>query len=224
VCIRGPCIPDIIRIAPDRFSLHSLSSPAMKFSVSEITELIRHRRTIYPKDYTDRVVHRELVERILTNATYAPSHGMTQPWRFTVYSGAARETLSTFLGEEYRLSTPEEKFLQRKYDNLTQRPLQSSVVIALGMVRDPNGKISERDELLAMACAVQNMHLTCAAYGLGAFWATGGPMTGNAMRDFIGLGAQDQALGLFFIGYPAIEWPKGYRRPLDQLVTWKSEE
>jgi nitroreductase len=205
----------------DRFSLHSLSFLAMKFSVSEITDLIRHRRTIYPKDYTERVVHRELVERILTNATYAPSHGMTQPWRFTVYSGAARETLSTFLGEEYRRSTPEDKFLQRKYDNLTQRPLQSSVVIALGMLRDPNGKISERDELLAMACAVQNMHLTCAAYGLGAFWATGGPMTGSAMRDFIGLGEQDQALGLFFIGYPAIEWPKGYRRPLDQLVTWK---
>jgi nitroreductase len=196
----------------------------MKFSVSEITDLIRHRRTIYPKDYTDRVVHRELVERILTNATYAPTHGMTQPWRFTVYSGAARERLSTFLGDEYRRSTPEDKFLQRKYDNLTQRPLQSSVVIALGMVRDPKGKISERDELLAMACAVQNMHLTCAAYGLGAFWATGGPMTGHAMRDHLGLGEQDQALGLFFIGYPAIEWPKGYRRPLDQLVTWKSGE
>lgn len=193
----------------------------MKFSVSEITDLIRHRRTIYPKDYTDRVVHRELVERILTNATYAPTHGMTQPWRFTVYSGAARQELSTFLGAEYRNITAPEKFMQRKFDSITERPLQSTVVIALGMVREPQGKISERDELLAVACAVQNMYLTCAAYGLGAFWATGAPMTGSAMRDFIGLGAADKALGLFFIGYPAIEWPKGYRRPLDQVVIWK---
>ncbi len=196
----------------------------MKFSVSEISDLVRHRRTIYPKDYTDRVVHRELVERILGNGTWAPTHGMTQPWRFTVYSGAAREELSNFLGDVYTRSTPPEKFLQRKFDNLTQRPLQSSVVIALGMARDPKGKISERDELLAVACAVQNMHLTCTAYGLGAFWATGGPMTGPAMRDFIGLGEQDQALGLFYIGYPAVEWPKGYRKPLDQCVTWKSGE
>jgi nitroreductase len=193
----------------------------MKFSVSEITDLIRHRRTIYPKDYSPREVHREIVERVLTNATYAPTHGMTQPWRFTVYTGAARQDLADFLGEEYRRNTPPEKFLQRKFDNLVQRPLQSTVVIALGMVRDPSGKISERDELLAMACAVQNMHLTCAAYGLGAFWATGGPMTGVAMRQYLGLGEQDQALGLFFMGYPTIEWPKGYRKPLDQLVSWK---
>ena len=192
----------------------------MKFSVSEITDLIRHRRTIYPKDYTTREVHREIVERVLTNATWAPNHGMTQPWRFTVFSGAARERLSAFLGEEYKRITPPEKFLQKKFDTMTVRPMQSSVVIALGMARDPNGKISEREELLAMACAVQNMYLTCAAYGLGAFWATGGALTGTGMRDFIGLGEQDQALGLFYIGYPAIEWPKGYRKPLDQLATW----
>ncbi|HMC97560.1 MAG TPA: nitroreductase [Flavobacteriales bacterium] len=194
----------------------------MKFSVSEITDLIRHRRTIYPKDYTPREVHREIVERVLTNATWAPTHGMTQPWRFGVFSGPARERLSTFLGEEYRRITPPEKFLQKKFDNVTQRPLQSSVVIALGLARDPSGKISERDELLAVACAVQNMFLTCTAYGLGAFWATGGALTGTGMRDFIGLGEQDQAMGLFYIGYPAIDWPKGYRKPLDQLVTWHS--
>lgn len=195
----------------------------MKFSVSEITELIRARRTIYPKDYTEREVHREIVERVLTNATWAPTHGMTQPWRFTVYTGAGRERLSQFLGETYTRMTPPEKFLQRKFDNVTQRPLQSNVVIAIGMVRDPNGKISERDELLAVACAVQNMALTCAAYGLGSFWATGGPMTSVAMRDFIGLGPEDQAMGLFYMGYPAIEWPKSYRKPIDQLVEWRSE-
>jgi nitroreductase len=192
----------------------------MKFSVSEISELIRHRRTIYPKDYTDRVVHREIVERVLTNGTWAPSHGMTQPWRFTVYMGDARTGLSTFLGEEYRRSTPEDRFLPRKFDNLTQRPLQSTVVIGLGMARDPKGKINEQDELLAVACAVQNMHLTAAAYGLGAFWATGSILTGTAMRDHMGLAPDDRALGLFFMGYPAIGIPKSYRRPLEHVVKW----
>ncbi len=192
----------------------------MKFSVSEITELIRHRRTIYPKDHTDRVVHKEIIERVLSNGTWAPTHGMTQPWRFTVFTGEGRNKLSTFLGEEYTRITPTEKFLPRKFENLTQRPLQSSVVIGLGMERDPAGKISERDELFAVACAVQNMYLTCAAYGLGGFWATGAALTGNGMREFLGLGAEGQALGLFFIGYPGIEWPKGYRKPLDQVVKW----
>ncbi len=192
----------------------------MKFSLSEITDLIRARRTIYPKDYSERVVHKEILERVLSNATWAPTHGMTQPWRFSVYSGDGRTALSNFLGDEYRRITPPEKFLQKKFDNMTLRPLQSSVVIGLGMERDPNGKIGERDELFAVACAVQNMYLTCTAYGLGGFWATGGALTGTGMRQFLGLGDTGQALGLFYMGYPAIEWPKGHRKPLDQVVRW----
>jgi len=195
----------------------------MKFSLSEISDLIRHRRSIAPKDYSDRLVHKEMVERILTNATWAPTHGLTQPWRFTVYTGEGRVRLSRFLGEEYTRLTPPEKFLQKKYDNVTQRPLQSTVVIGLGMERDPNGKISERDELMAVACAVQNMYLTCAAYGLGAFWATGGPLIGAGMRSFQGLSENGAALGLFYLGYPASEWPKSHRRPVELVTTWVNE-
>ncbi|MBL7950758.1 MAG: nitroreductase [Flavobacteriales bacterium] len=194
----------------------------MKFSLSEITELIRHRRTIFPKDYTERLVQREMVERVITNGTWAPNHGMTQPWRFTVFMGEARHQLSAFLGDEYKRITPTKKFLQKKYDNVTQRPLQASVVIGLGMERDPNGKISEREELLACACAVQNMYLTATAYGLGAFWATGAALTSDGMRNFLGLSEGGQALGLFYMGYPAVEWPKGYRKPLENVVQWRN--
>ena len=192
----------------------------MKFSVSEITELIRHRRTIYPKDLTDREVHKEMIERILTNATWAPTHGMVQPWRFTVFSGKGREELSTFLGAEYTRITPPEKFLQKKYENALQRPLQSSVVIGIGMAHDPAGKISERDNQFAVACAVQNMYLTCTAYGLGGFWFTAAAMTGESMVRFLGMGEHDRCMGLFFMGYPAVEWPKGYRKPLPDLVKY----
>ncbi len=193
----------------------------MKFSVSELSELIRHRRTIYPKDYSPREVHREIIEKVITNASWAPTHGMTQPWRFTVFTGDARKELSHWLEAEYHRVTPPEKVMPRKLENLTQRPLQSSVVISIGMKRDPNGKISELDELCATASAVQNMWLTCTAYGLGGFWATSAILMGDRFRDHIGLGEGDRALGLFFMGYPALEWPKGYRKPLDQFVTWK---
>src|SRR5690606_26805502 len=115
-----------------------------------------------------------------------------------------------------------ERFLQRKYDNHVQRPLQSSVVIALGMARDPKGKIPAHEEAYAVACAVQNMYLTCTAYGLGAFWSTGAVLTGESMVRFLGLGPDDQCLGLFYLGYPAGEWPKGYRKPLPDLVEYVS--
>ena len=193
----------------------------MKFSVSDLSDIIRERRTIFPKDYTTREVHRDIIERVLQNAIWAPNHGMTQPWRFTVFTGEGRSRLSTFLGEEYTRITPPEKFLQKKMENMTVRPSQSSVVIAIGMARDPNGKISEQEETFAVACGVQNMYLTCTAYGLGGFWSTGGAITGDGMRTFLGLGEKDKCLGLFYIGYPAIEWPKGYRKPLPDFVKWE---
>ena len=192
----------------------------MKYSVSELTDLIHDRRTIFPKDYTDRPVAREIIERVLGNATWAPNHGMTQPWRFQVFTGEKRHDLSRFMGEEYTHLTAPEKFLQKKFDSATQRPLLSSVAIAICMARDPNGKISELEEMFAVACGVQNMYLTCTAYGLGAFWSTGAVITGEGMRGFLGLAGPDRCLGMFYIGYPAIEWPKGYRKPLNEFVKW----
>jgi len=193
----------------------------MKFSVSDLSDIIRERRTIQPKDYTAREVHRDIIERVLQNAVWAPNHGMTQPWRFTVFTGDARQRLSTFLGEEYTRITPPDKFLQKKFENHTLRPLQSTVTIALGMARDPKEKISELEEMFAVACGVENMYLTCTAYGLGAFWSTGAATTGEGMVRFLGLGEKDKCLGLFYIGYPAVEWPKGYRKPLPDFVKWE---
>ncbi len=192
----------------------------MRHSISEITEIIRDRRSIQPKDYSPREVQRDIIDHVLGNAVWAPTHGMTQPWRFVVFTSGARDRLSLFLGEEYKRTTPPERFLQRKYDNHVQRPLQSSVVVALGLVRDPHGKIPLQEEQYSMACAVQNMHLTCTAYGLGGFWNTGPVITGPEMVRFLGLGPDDQCLGLFYMGYPAGEWPKGYRKPLPDLVKY----
>ncbi|MGB6048158.1 MAG: nitroreductase, partial [Flavobacteriales bacterium] len=182
--------------------------------------IIRDRRTIQPKDYSDREVQRDVINQVLGNAIWAPTHGMTQPWRFSVFTGAGRERLSAFMGSEYMRITPPEKFMQRKYDNHVQRPLQSSVAITLGMARDPKGKIPLHEEQYAVACAVQNMYLTCAAYGLGAFWSTGAVLTGDAMRDFVELGPEGHCLGLFYLGYPKGEWPKGYRKPLPDFVRY----
>ena len=37
----------------------------MKYNLSEITELIKNRRTIYPKFYSSRKVHKEIIEHLI---------------------------------------------------------------------------------------------------------------------------------------------------------------
>lgn len=185
-----------------------------------ITTTIRHRRTIKPKKFSSQPIDESIVWELLENANWAPTHGMTEPWRFTVFSGDARQRLADFLAETYKSITPVAEFKPNKYEGMSENALLAPVVIAIGMKRQASEKISELDELQAVACAVQNMHLTATAYGLGAFWSSNVAATSNAMRDFIGLGGKDRALGLFYLGYPLGEWPTSQRQPIEDKVRW----
>lgn len=193
----------------------------MQYNLSEITEVIRNRRTIFPEQFSTRRVHKEQLELLLNNAIWAPSHGMTQPWRFTVFTDNALMDLSEALGRIYLETIPKELQDDAKLAKLISRPKLASAVIAVCMHRDDNRRITEQDELLAVACAVQNMHLTCTAYGLGAFWATPGIIHSPEMNQFLELEAEDKCVGLFYIGYPSIEWPKGQRKPIEYITNWR---
>ena len=192
----------------------------MRFNLSEITELIRERRTIYPEQFSDRKVHREQVELMLNNAQWAPTHGNTQPWRFKVFMDEGRTILSDFLSQSYLKMTPKESQNDAKLAKLLTRPLKSSVIIAVCMERQESEKILEIEEIEAVACAIQNLHLTTTAYGLGGFWSTPKLIYTKEMNDFLKLGKKDKCLGLFYVGYPAIEWPKSHRKPLEYTTEW----
>ena len=192
----------------------------MRHNLSEITAVIRDRRSISPERYSTRRVHREIIEQVLTNATWAPTHGMTQPWRFTAYHGEGMRTIGPMLAQWYRNATPAEKFSQTTFDKLLARGERCTALIAVGMVPDPNGRIPELEEVEAVACAVQNMYLTCTAYGVGGFWSSPGWMYREEVRDFVGLPPEGKVLGLFYMGYPEGEWPQSHRRPLEYVTTW----
>jgi len=193
----------------------------MKYSISEITDIIQDRRTIYPEQYSDRKIHKEIIEKMLNNAIWAPTHGVTQPWRFRVYQGDSLVTLSNFIGETYT------QFSKENYDpgiftKVTSRPLLSSAVIVVTMSRDKREKILEIEELHAVACAIQNMHLTATAYGIGAFWSTPKYIYTDLVKDFFELEEKDKCVGIFYLGYPKPElsWPKSQRKPIEYATKW----
>lgn len=194
----------------------------MRYNVSEITALIKDRRTIYPEQFSTRKVHKELVEALLNNAIWAPTHGLTQPWRFIVVAEDARVKLGETLAGAYMNAVPKEEQKDTKISKLLNRPQKASVAIALIMEREADTKITVRDDFGAIACAVQNMHLTATAYGLGAFWSTPGIMNSAPVRSFLELQDNQECVGFFYLGYPDIEWPSGQRRPIEYLTTWKN--
>jgi nitroreductase len=141
----------------------------MRYNLSEVTAIIRDRRTIYPEQYSTRKIHKEQIELLLNNAVWAPTHGMTQPWRFIVFQDNALIELSEALGSIYLSEIPKEKQLDSKLGKLMSRPKMASAVIALILDREEGTKISEEDDFAAISCAVQNMHLTTTAQRISAF-------------------------------------------------------
>ena len=195
----------------------------MRHNLSDTNELIRDRRTIAPEKYSSRRVHREVVEEVLRNGTWAPTHGMTQPWRFKVFIGDGVKRIAEQMPNWYKNFVSEEKFSQKKFDKLEARGEKCSVIVAVTMVPDPNERIPEIEEVEAVACAVQNMYLTCAAHGIGAFYSTPGFIYSEEVAEFLGLEEGAKCLGLFYMGYPEGEWPKSHRKPLEYVTEWIEE-
>jgi nitroreductase len=192
----------------------------MKYNLSELREIIRNRRTIKPEDFSARKVHKEIVVEILNNALWAPTHGMTQPWFFKVFVEEGIPRLADFLADTYKAQTSPEQFTQKKYDQLAARPRLCTVAIAVCMKRQDSEKVAELEEIEAVACAVQNMHLTATAYGLGGYWSSPALIYTPAMNSFLDLGDKDRCLGFFYLGYPKGEWPQSHRRPLEYQSEW----
>jgi nitroreductase len=195
-------------------------SSIMKYNLSEITEVIRNRRSIAPEKFSSRKVHREQIELMLNNALWAPTHGLTQPWRFRVFMGDGVDRIRQFVPDLYQRITPAEKFSTAKFERMALRLQKSSAVIAVCMERDPTGKIDETEEIEAVACAVQNMMLTATAYGLGTFWSTPKLLNHEESLRFFDLKVGDRCLGLIYVGYPEGERPVQHRRPLEYVTHW----
>ncbi len=175
---------------------------------------------------SDEEIPADLLEVLLENANWAPTHGMTEPWRFKVFRGAARTRLAESLQRTYKETTPESSFRQDKFEKLGKNPLLAPVVIAVCMRRQEIEKIPEIEEIEAVACAVHNMHLTASAAGLAAFWSSPPIIYGDEIKSFLGLEEKDRCLGLFYLGFPRHDepWPESTRRPVSEKTEWVGEQ
>lgn len=188
----------------------------------QISQLIRERRSIYPTQYTGEPVEDAIINEMLENANWAPTHKLTEPWRFVVFSGSGLQKLADFQSQLYRrISTEAGNFEEAKFEKLASKPLLSSHIIAIGMSRDAKECVPVVEELSAVAMAVQNMYLTATAYDVGCYWGSGGVTYFDEAKSFFGLRPEDKLLGFLYVGN--IDREKkfmGKRKPIDDKVRW----
>ena len=135
-----------------------------------------------PKDLSGEAVTREEVETILEAANWAPTHHRTEPWRFVVIQGS--QGIQDYLDmvenwyEDNKEDIPEEeysRFLSKMSSARSVWPENVSHLILISMVRQalPDKKLPEWEEISAVACSVQNLHLAVTSTpGLAGFWSS----------------------------------------------------
>lgn len=193
----------------------------MEFDVNMINHLIKSRRSVFPAKYTGETIPDFIIEKMLENANWAPTHRFTEPWRFKVFTGGGLEKLAKFQANMYKdKATKAGDFLENKYQKLLEKPLKCSHIIAIGMRRDPEESIREVEEIASVAMAVQNMYLTATAYGAGCYWGTGGVTYMDDAKPFFDLGENDRFMGFLFVGQLKGELHDGKRQPIDEKVEW----
>lgn len=185
-----------------------------RLEIDAFLDLARSRRSI--RRYLDEPVPRELIEKILDAACWAPSAHNRQPWRFAVIERAeTKHALASAMGEKLRADLERdgvaqdiiEKDTARSYQRITSAPV---VIIACMTTRDMDVYHDTRRKkaefvmtIQSVAMALQNLLLAAHALGLGACWMCAPLFVADTVREVLKLDEDWEPQALITLGYAA---------------------
>jgi len=180
-------------------------------------------------------VPREKVERMLDAARWAPTHKLTQPWRFVVLGGVQKdafEALSIDLVERHEADQVKREATLKKMRRKREGDWRNVALYVAIVLRRTQGASAppEWEEAAAVAMAVQNLWLAGWSLGVHGYWSSWYPPARDApeMAAFLkaDLAAGDKVLGFFLCGVADPERLakyRGSRRPVEEVVEWRLE-
>jgi nitroreductase len=145
-------------------------------------------------------IPRAIIEQLLSAAVQAPNHFRVRPWRFIVLSGEARNRLGEVMAQAHLQRHPDATEMDLNVEKA--RPLRAPVMIAVGVDRPAEAKVIEIENICAASAAVENLLLAANALGLGAMWRTGPAAREAAVKQFLGLEAEQELIAFIYLGYP----------------------
>jgi nitroreductase len=164
---------------------------------------------------------RQVIEEILEAATWAPNHRLTEPWRFIVIAGTAREALGeTMARGKVKRHIESGQPWEADYERAKAKALRAPVIIAVAAEPQIGPKVVEFEEITAGAAAIQNMLLAAHALGLGAIWRTGDASYDPGVKAHLGVSESAYLLGFVYLGYPIATSIRAKRTPARELTRW----
>jgi nitroreductase len=161
---------------------------------------------------------REVIENLLSAAAQAPNHFRVRPWRFVVLTGDGLQRFGAAMADTFHQKFPDAA--PAALDKERAKALRAPLVIAVGVDKPAEPKISEIENICAAAAACQNILLAATALGLGAIWRTGDTARDLEIKKFLGFEADQHLIGFLYVGYPELPPAPTERPSFEDRTVW----
>jgi nitroreductase len=184
----------------------------------ELHEAIKGRRSI--RRFKSDPIPKELLDRILDLATWAPSGMNLQNWYFLVVTGAQKDAVVGLASKSYDYIEPVLKEVFAKKPPVIEaakkffRRLGGAPVLVFAYY-EPSRERPETS-VQTVAAAVQNLLLAAHAEGLGTCWMTGPLHVAEQINECLGV-SNKTLVAVIPMGYPD-ESPPAPKRKSGKVV------
>ena len=181
----------------------------------QITEALLTRRTVHA--YTDDPVPEDALARALDAARHAPNHRLTFPWRFTRPGPVGRDAIAELYVrlKQEAAGSPLSSAKSERYFSKVRDP---AVLFVVTQMRSDD-PFRAKEDYASVASAIQNLHLSVHADGLGAKWSTGGITRHPETYTICNIDpALEEIVGFVWVGVPRTVPQVAERPPVSSLV------
>jgi nitroreductase len=157
---------------------------------TELAKLIRERRAV-KKGYNNKQVTEETVLELLSDAVWAPTHGLRQPWRFVFIDSEQKPDFAKKVAATY----PE--FKQKNREDYLNEPNAILVVI----MEEPEIQKAWEENYGAVASMIQNLWLLAWEQQLGMVWKTNPHIYDPKVKEILNVKENEKIVGFIHMGY-----------------------
>lgn len=184
----------------------------------ELEMAIKGRRSV--RRFKPTPVPKEVLERVLTLATWAPSGWNKQEWFFVVVQGEKREALQRLFSSALPEIRPvlelvypgQQKYVEEQLEFFNTYGGAPVLVLAYA------GVLPDRaDDVLSTTVALQNLFLAAYEAGLGTSWTDLMCVREREINEILGIGDR-KLVCITPLGYPSV-FPEAPARR-EARVTW----
>lgn len=185
-------------------------TPLRKPRVDSVIELLLTRRSLKTQRMTAPGPTPDELDTILRCAIRVPDHAKLTPWRIVVLQGDAQQRIGAAWSEIYAKDHPNASPELLAME--ARRPAEAPLVLVVHTHILSTERIRYEEQLSSGVNVCMNAIIAANALGYFTNWLTDWPCYHDEAKAVLGIPAQDQVLGMIYIG-SGLEIPTDRPRP-----------